>query len=51
MERKAHGQAAKDLHSSRKGRRTKGADVAATEERRRGDQKREVVEILLNLSI
>lgn len=51
VERKAGGQAAQDLHNFRKGRRPKGAGVAATGECRRGDQKREVVEIPLNLSI
>lgn len=46
MERKAGGQAAQDLHNFRKGRRPKGAGVAAP-----GECKREVVEILLDLSI
>lgn len=51
MKRKAGGQAARDLHNFRKGRRPKGAGVAATGECRRGDQKREVVGVLLNLGI
>lgn len=51
MERKAGGQAAPDLQSFRKGRGAKGAGVAATGEPRRGDQTREVPEILLHLSI
>lgn len=51
VERKASGQAAPDLHSFRKGRRAEGAGVAATGEPGRGDQTREVAEILLNLSI
>lgn len=51
MKRKAGEQAAQELHNFRKGTRPKGAGVAATGECRRGDQKREVVEILLHLSI
>lgn len=51
MKRKAGGEAAPGLHNFRKGRRPKGAGVAAPGECGRGGQKREVVEILLNLSI
>lgn len=49
--REAGWQAAQDLHNFRKVRRLKGACVAARGVCRRADQKRDAVEILLNICI